>query len=429
MSQEESLQDFAIVGGGLAGSLMASRLRSSNPSSKILLVDAAPSLGGRARSISWETKEWVPSPELVSEKLYNFASNAFLSAAAADDSLIFPEFKRNSLGILIQNKLVPFTSLQDKDSKIPKTLGGLPAQKQWLNLWGKIFEKEQEERKTFSKTFGLTQKDALAPYWKLVAYYLGLSTWQNAEPRALKERCEYTSSLGSSEFLGKLQKLFFMDENNKNFTLRLNEKVVSGALKDNIWHLKTNQGSFTAKHLIVAQSPWEALMWLNRKNLPKPLLQMALRSKPTSLVTLTKKIISTPENLPDEVIVASESTLTHKSNNSLCFTYSLDYESSINTQEVTKAIKALRRAAIKTQKFFEGLELEEESLALHPVAWGASAQSKDSDFLGKLVDYSYFTENLLFCGESYGRSYRPDENIIKSVLACASYCAQHKLGS
>ena len=410
---------------------MASRLRSSNPSSKILLVDAAPNLGGRARSISWETKEWVPSPGLVSEKLYGFVSNAFLSAGAADDSLVFPEFKRNTLGILVQNKLVPFDSLQDKESKLPKTLGGLAAQKQWLNLRGKIFEKEQEERKPFSKTFGLSQKDALAPYWKLIAYCLGLSSWQNAEPRALKERCEYASSLGNSEFLGKLQKLFFTetDENDENFTLRLGEKVVSGALEDKIWHLKTDQGSFTAKHLIVAQSPWESLMWLNRKSLPKPLLQMALRSKPTSLVTLTKKMISAPENLPDETIVASESTLAHKSNDSLCFTYSLDYESSINTQEVTKAIKALRRAAIKTKKFFEGLELEEESLALHSVAWGASAQAKDSDFLGKLADYSYFTENLLFCGESYGRSYRPDDNIIKSVLACASYCAQHKLGS
>ncbi len=96
---------------------------------------------------------------------------------------------------------------------------------------------------------------------------------------------------------------------------------------------------------------------------------------------------------------------------------------------VTKALKALRRASTKIVKYFPSLQLENEHIALHPIAWSQSPYYSDSEYINKLSNYNYFSEHLAFCGESYGSSYKPDENIIKSTLACTShFSSQDKTG-
>ena len=77
MPNQESSYDIAIIGGGLAGVLAASRLRSSFEGT-VLLVEANPTLGGRSRCNSWETKQWPPSAGFMSEKLYSFISNPYI---------------------------------------------------------------------------------------------------------------------------------------------------------------------------------------------------------------------------------------------------------------------------------------------------------------------------------------------------------------
>lgn len=426
MGTEENSYDIAIVGGGLAGVLVANRLHSSFKGS-VILLDSHPSLGGKARPSSWDTRQWSPNSGFMSEKLYQFLANLLQS----DPSLESKEdlsFKPASLALFVQNKILPIKSLSSKESKIPKTLGGLAAQKQWLNLWDKIFGPLQDNEHLLSKSLHLTHKDSLAATLKLISYSCGLSSWLSSSPKAMDERCQYIDSLGSTDIFEDLSSLFSTEESDCQFTLGFEEQVISAVKEDSFWFVKTNKQKLKAKRLIIAHSPWEALGWLDRKELPQKLLQMTLRSKPTSVVCLTKKIKTDCEGLYDRMIIGSESVVMKKSYGNLCFTYSLDYESSINATEVTKAIKALRRAALKITKFFPELELEEESIALHPVAWGQSAQAKDKSYVEKLGDYDFFREDLLFCGESYGTSYRPDENIIKSVLACASYCAENELG-
>ena len=425
MSKQDNYSDVVIVGGGVAGILLASRLQSSF-SGSVLLLNSQSSFGGRSRFVNWEKKEWSPSPGLISKKLHDFISNFYLSnpSQSGDD---IPDFREASFGLFVQNKLLPFKSLSDKESKIPKTLGGLAAQKQWLNLWDNMFGSLGGDESPLSKSIGLNSKDSLAGTLKLMSSTLGLSSWLSASPRALKERSEYYNSLGSSLFLEDLSG-FLCENKSENFSLALDEKVISASKKDDLWILKTTKRSLETKRLVVAHSPWEALSWLDRKNFPAGVLKMALRSKPASLVLLTKKLLTPCENLPDQIIVASESVLVYKSSDSLCFTCTLDYESSISAPEVTKSIKSLRRAAIKLCKQFSELQLDEEALALFPISWGQSAGIKDLDLVEKLSDYNFFKKDLLFCGESYGASYRPDDNVIKSVLACDRFCTEHELG-
>ena len=426
METEENSYDIAIVGGGLAGALVANRLHSSFKGS-VILLDNHPTLGGKARSSSWETKQWAPHANVVSEKLYNFIANLLQSDPSLRQEETF-SFKPGNLSFFIQNKMIPIKSLSQKESKIPKILGGLAAQKQWLNLWDKMFGSLQEKEQPLSKSLNISHKDALASTLKLISYTCGLSSWLSLNPKAMEERCEYLENLGTSDILKNLAALFSREASDCSLTLAFEEQVLTAQKKDSYWQIKTNKKQLKTKRLIVAHSPWEALIWLDRKDLPQKILQMALRSKPTSVVSLTKRIKKECEGLSDQMIIASESVIMIHSCGNLCFTYSLDYESSINTTEVTKAIKALRRSALKLLSAFPDLELEEESIALHPIAWGQSAQTKEASYVEKLSDYDFFKEDILFCGESYGTSYRPDENIIKSVLACASYCVENKLG-
>lgn len=426
METEENSYDIAIVGGGLAGVLVANRLHSSFKGS-VILLDNHPTLGGKARPSSWETKQWAPYASLVSEKLYNFIANLLQSDPSLQQEETF-SFKPTDLSFFIQNKMIPIKSLKQKESKIPKIIGGLAAQKQWLNLWDRMFGSLQDKEQPLSKSLNITQKDALANTLKLISYTCGLSSWMSLNPKAMEERCEYLESLGTSDILKNLSVLFPQEASDCSFTLSFEEQVLTAHKKDSFWQIKTNKQHLKVKRLIVAHSPWEALIWLDRKELPQKLLQMALRSKPTSIVSLTKRIKKECDSLSDQMIIASESVIIMRSCGNLCFTYSLDYESSINTTEVTKAIKALRRSALKLLNAFPDLALEEESIALHPIAWGQSAQIKEASYVEKLCDYDFFKKDLLFCGESYGTSYRPDENIIKSVLACASYCVENQLG-
>lgn len=418
----ESCYDVVIVGAGIAGILVANRLLSSTKA-KIALVDSHPVVGGRSRCIDWDKKQWAANSGFMSEKLYSFVSNAFVSNPlhAKKSSL---GFKLVSTAILTQNKIVKFSSLLDKNIQIPKVLGGLNAQKQWLNLWDKAFGSLQENDKSLAKSLNITSKDPLASTFKLMSYWTGVSSWLHVLPRAIKERNEYLSSLGSQVSLYELYNLLVDEENCDGFSLCLEEKIISANFSDDFWQLKTSKRLLRAKKIIVSHSPWEALSWLNREDFPQALLKMALRSKPTSIVALTKKIISSSDDLYDQTIIASERVIAKKVGNNFCFTFSLDYESSISAPEVTKAIKALRRAASKLEKFVPDLVLEKEYIALYPIAWGQSTSVQDAGYIKNLSDYSFFKKNLAFCGESYGESYRPDENIIKSVLACARYLAE-----
>lgn len=427
MSQEDhAIFDMTIVGGGLAGILLASRLESSF-SGSILLLEAHNSFGGRSRLVDWEKKEWSPAPGILSQKLSQFIGHLFLSKSSSTEA---PEFEPARFGLFAQNKMTSFSSLSDKDCVLIKTLGGLAAKKQWLNRWGKIFQSEDEEsQKTpLAKLLHLNQKDALASLLKLFSFSLGLSSWLHTSPRALKERAEYQSSLGHSTFMKDLAgSLCVGSAEASSLSLAPGEKVLLARKEEDLWCLKTTKRKIKTRRLVVAQSPWEALTWMDRKDLPQEVLKMALRSKPTSLVLLTKKLVEPFEDLPDQTLVSSESVVVYKSQDSLCFTYALDYESSMSAPEVTKAIKALRRSAIKLSKHFPELNLEEEAIALFPISWGQSAGAKDCDLVEKMTDYPFFRKDLLFCGESYGKSYRPDENIIQSVLACDAYCADQRV--
>jgi len=417
----EKKQKIAIVGAGISGILVANRLLASSKNCDVTLLDDQTALGGGSCSLDWERKLWSPHPSLISRALHDFIANALLSTHN-DSSKPDLEFHPSELNLLVQKQVIKLPPSLAQDTRLPKALGGTSAQKNWKTLWeSELFSSPKDESGSLAKMLAPKLKDNLATTLKMLSSWNGTSSWQKASPRAFKERNEYCSSLTVSPSLEKIYLSLLSYEEGKNFSLLLNEKIISSSYENKQWTLKTKESSLKFDKLIVAHSPWEALAWMDRKDIPTSLLKMALKTKPLSLISLTKKIKEGAEDIPPQMIMPAEQSTIRRIDNNLYLSLNLDYESSMDAPSVTKALKALRRSSIKMLKYFPSLVLEGEHIALHPIAWSQSTHYSDIDYINKLSSYNYFSEHLAFCGESYGPSYKPDENIIKSVIACTNH--------
>lgn len=77
--------DLAIIGGGLSGGLIALAARRARPDRRILLIEAAPNLGG-AHLWSFVDSDVEPEDKVLLEPLINYGWREF--------SVVFPQYKR-----------------------------------------------------------------------------------------------------------------------------------------------------------------------------------------------------------------------------------------------------------------------------------------------------------------------------------------------
>ena len=124
--------------------------------------------------------------------------------------------------------------------------------------------------------------------------------------------------------------------------------------------------------------------------------------------------------------MTSEQVLITVAKNHLTFSAFIDYEHSTDALSVVKTIKRLKRASRKLEAVYNNLSTTEEHIALHPVGWAQCLGKQDYKLLTQLGEYSYYTPCLAFCGETYGKSYNPDQNIINSVLATGLWFNKYK---
>ncbi|MFP5454811.1 MAG: lycopene cyclase family protein, partial [Alphaproteobacteria bacterium] len=77
--------DLAIIGGGLSGGLLALAARRERPDRRVILIEAAPALGG-AHLWSFIDSDIEPEDKPLLEPLINYGWRAF--------SVVFPLYKR-----------------------------------------------------------------------------------------------------------------------------------------------------------------------------------------------------------------------------------------------------------------------------------------------------------------------------------------------
>ena len=192
-------------------------------------------------------------------------------------------------------------------------------------------------------------------------------------------------------------------------------RVMSAEKDKDQWIIKGTSEVVSARKLVVAQNPWEAMQWLSKDFWPTRLAQVAAKAKPISAVVLCGHL-NKEIDLDDLTLVPSESTQVWKTDKgALCFQVTLPFELTLSAPAVVKAIKRLKRAR---KKLFAALDLEsafdKEYISLIPVAWAQPQTAAERRVMSKIKDVDIVCDDLAFCGDSYGVDSDGDYNIIQS---------------
>jgi hypothetical protein len=463
MDQKESF-DIAIAGGSLAGVLTALRIRSIAPHLTIVVLEQEDQLGGRLVSKSLPaTAEPSPFPRPqqsvgyglghVSEAIVRYWTQCL---QIPNTPLSPPETlgRMGRFGILSGSKLSEIPLSDFLSEKTAKALGGPAAVRDWTHVT-KIFEKIETQERSQEKSHEETQparpqtignlwngprKSPAAVVLEHLANLCGIPDLWAASPLALRSRSQRLAQL---PFYGDLasalgESMVWADTafpalNNDGATTpppmtQLRNMILSARWADRFWELRCEQNIIHAKALVVAQSPWNALHWLPKGFWPAPILQIALKTKPVSLVVLSEQILDAQISLPDIGLIPAERTQFVVGQGKgeireICFQATIDYELSMQAPAVIKAVKALKRSRKKLLAVYPGAFSEFGPIALQPDAWAQSPALADLKWQERLGSKPLATSKLAFVGDAYGPSHNGDTNILFSVSQAVSALA------
>ena len=437
-SINDPVYDLIIAGGGPAGVLAALRAAALHKGMRILLLEKEAWLGGRMRSTSEAQHRWGYGFSSINQKTFDFWNHSLQAVPGAPDLKDFSKHHQLSGGVLAGSKVSEFSMPEWFAPKGARALGGLAAARGWDQVEKMIQRRDVESSadsdsdstdedgpdKAVHQVWKGTRKDPAAVVLEHFAYSVGISDVWNSSSRALMERAPVFSQgrmVGVwEEALEKsLECLGSPNSENSVETVK-NCRIVSSQFQQDcgVWTIETERGDFQAKRLIVAQSPWVALDWLAKEYWPTSLMNVLSKTRPTSVVTLTEKVLLAPTNetLNDVLLIPAEQTtaIYNPVASEICYQAVLDFELSLQAPAVVKAVKQLKRASRKLHGAFPDLKTAGEHIALVPVAWALSTAHSDRRFVNKLSK-SFNSPHLMFCGDSYGSSYDAEENFVSSL--------------
>jgi hypothetical protein len=315
------------------------------------------------------------------------------------------------------SKLSEFTNEDVLSSVSAKSMGGRNAGKEFAEI-EELFEKAEQENfndDKLSKLLKLKRKSPGAVVLEHQAISFGIPDIWSAGVELLKSKAEsYRSGLVKARWDELCEDVLESLNNKDQVDVLSGCHIISASKEEEIYKLKTEKGLFEASSLVVAQNPWAANRWIDKELMPVSLLNLVLKSKPVSLVTLSC-LKTSEEDMPDMTIIPAEKTQVISYENSVTFQATIDYELSLASLEVVKAVKRLRRAKKRIDQFFENTQLESEFVALLPCAWPLPAGISDRKLVEKLTTEAISGSGVQFCGDTYGTELEGDKNIISSV--------------
>ena len=467
-STDQNQFDVIVAGAGIAGTLAALRLAVGHLAQtgdlsplKILLLEKEAVPGGRLRSFGDGHPAWGYGLNGMSKPLIEFWQQTMRSDPdSVWDPDGFAAKEQDTLGILSGSDLNTLPLDQMFGGKGARALGGMAAARQWNHvtdiLSAGVTEPEATEpegpepeaieakadQKTFAQIWTESRKAPAAVVLEQFSPMLGITDLWSTPPDAFRERVGYhTGPLKRGPWQVAINESLQKYVDAGIITLTTNCRVMSatfdGTLPDpsqrstssakasfaeGSWQLTTTKGVFMAPRLVVAQPPWQGLMWLPKHFWPAPLLAMASKVKPVSAVTLTEQIEKAAAgDLPDLIMIPAEGVQAIRSSeDEITFQATIDFEISVQAPEVVKAVKRLKRARKKLLAARAGCMSENERIALVTVAWGQSAVVSESRLLQRMAKANLGSGNLAFCGDCYGASYVGDQNVIKSVVSATN---------
>jgi hypothetical protein len=457
--EQKKYVDIAIAGGSLAGVLTAIRLKSTHPQLKIALLEKDDHLGGRQTCLTWGANRQPTAfgygLNLISEPLHRYWLQCLqdikepTSQEYGKDLLTLFEKGQalNRLGIFSGGKMAESALKDLLTEKTAKAFGGPAAQREWTSVTDILqkFSQITDEGTTSpdgpedSQDSGAvseksSKNQSLGHYWnhprkspaaivlEQIATSLGIPDLWNASPLALIGRSQQFTAApfgGSiSQWLHRSIEWAGLEE-----SVEVSNMILNVRYENKHWELKCQKDTIVTPHLVVAQSPWNALNWLSKSFWPTPVLHVALKTKPVSIVVLCERLEVRPESLPDIILIPAEKAQalvlpTSSDTWEISFQATIDYELSIQAPAVIKAVKALKRSRKKLQVLYPGSISEFNHIALQPDAWASSPMAVDYKWIQSLASKSISSSHLSFVGDAYGPSHHGDANIIRSINQC-----------
>jgi glycine/D-amino acid oxidase-like deaminating enzyme len=418
--EQSSHYDVVVAGGGLAGILAVAKVNQINPTARIALVDRNAALGGRCKSSVEEASEWSFGLGALSQELFEYCDTTLKAGLDSEDLHQFDVRPMASVGCLSGPDLKFIDTELFWGPKGARMIGGLAAAKEWDKVEQAIAGDENAEEtgaRAFSQTWSGNRKSPAAIVLTHMAHAMGIPDLWSTSGRAFAERARvFQSQLRMGRWTAALEKFCEGLQAAGNLTVLKNSHIGAAFKKDDQWHLTASTGDITAQQLIVAQTPWDALMWLEREHWPTALLNLALKAKPVSMVALTE-FVEKPVDLPDLLIIPAEGVqvVYNRGAGEINFQATIDFEMTLQAPECVKAIRRLRRARKKLSNYCEQLKTRGEHISLLPVSWAQPVQATDRKWFKKLGKTNMNSKDLYFCGDGYGNSYNGDANTIQSL--------------
>lgn len=413
----DSSVDLIIAGAGLSGLLSLLHVQRKHPEWKIVVLEREPRVGGRLRSTT--EGSWSCGLQAMGAELYEYVAQS--CAGPEGGELQVQPARRESLGLLSALKLIDMPFKQFSAVEMARALGGTAAVRDWAivdELLGRPEAEWPSNDQAFSQVWKGDRKSAALVVLEHLAHVWGFPELWSAPARTIVARAQLFQK---GQWTGAWDELFEHIAKPMGETTRLetNAQIMAARYEEKMWSLASTQGSFRAPRLLVAQSPWEAILWLPKDLWPNPLLNLTSKAKPVSLVVLSDLLLEPCAELPNLLLIPAEDVQLVSEGRQMAFQATLNYELTVQAPAVVKAVKRLKRAKKKLQSALPSLQVSDaaDHIALLPVGWSQAAIPQEQRWFDKIAMESLQKQHLAFCGDAYGGERDSDRNLIVSVEA------------
>jgi len=424
--------DVLIAGAGTAGILTAARLIHDEPELKVALVEKEKIPGGRIRSVSEECNLWGYGLSHISKSLLQYWDQTLKLDPECIDISEANASPLNRIGVLAAAKISELPVAEWFSKKGARAIGGGAAARDWksIDTLSEAFAAGKKKEQSFQGAWNGTRKSPAGIVIEHMAASFGIpDVWSSSTMALLHRAQQFSSDLMVGDWNVPLETLITRIENHENASYHSDCTIIGASYQqeEKHWVVSTRGGIFLTKTLIVAQSPWDALKWLPKSYWPTDLLQLAIKTKPTSIVVLSELL--EPESkeqidLPQITLIPAEGVQIYLlPSGELCYQATIDFETSLQAPDVGKAVRRLKRARKKLKSAVPNLESSGEHIALLSVGWAQPTGFSDQRMRPKMDPTNLNTNTLMFCGDAYGSSLDGDQNIIESSLNIANTLA------
>ena len=384
-------QDITIVGGGISGLLLAVRLTRALPQASIVVLEKEAEIGGRLAGNA-------PQLHLVSRVLLDFWAQTLAEIGKEDLQQLADPHVHRQLELVVGTSKVH--SLERSDLFSDATVQQL-GNRILVSVWQQFCAATQPEKlKKTLKSFDTP----LATLLDKLAVMLAQPSLVSLSVAQLQQKI---IAWQAQEFLvGKWQPC--LQALAKTVQVKTKCQVVTAQHDNDGWLLHSGHGAHRSRVLVVAQPPWSAGEWLASEYLPAALARAVRKSKPHSAVSLVTAGMGEVQ-LPLELCVPTEGVQVFKTvQGELALTQVLSYETRLRAPAVTAAVGKLKRALRIVSRIY-GIEAEARLIALLPAAYCLP-----------LGETCAGEGGIFFCGDSYGKHDRGDDNIVAAVQNISS---------